>query len=218
MGLGTAGTIKYHAKEFGIVLTVAYIKAENEYASQGMPAEYRLSTRFDIPSPTLQHLSEQPILKSEIVCASKYRPRIKEDSYEIIAGTEDNTAEEYNEEIFGYRPIFDWARTNTDVIYGLLRKEEVEVKQDDDTYEQMDIYNFYNWTQALWYSTEKGKRPALNSDFLIAKTDWRNYAQQPDETLIGASWRTAAEFIVSIKIKEVWNRPISRLGIPATLI
>lgn len=205
LGVGADGNINYKCKEFGILLIVAYIKYETSYMSQGIDAEMRLSTRFDIPFPSLQHLSEQPVLKSEILCASSKKINKK---YEIIG--EDETAEAYNEDVFGYRSIFDAWRTNKDITVGLLAVQQFY--KDGESEEIEMVYNKYNWTEARYFDIRKGKRPALNSDFLKVKSDNRNY------TILDNSNMEYDQFIVEIKMKQNWNRPISKLGIPASII
>lgn len=205
LGVGADGNINYKCKEFGIFLVVAYIKNETSYMSQGVDAEMRLNTRFDIPFPSLQHLSEQAIWKSELLCASKYK--IAKDYTEI---EEDETAEAYNEDVFGYRPIFDAWRTNRDITVGLLAVEQFYNKNDTNELEYR--YNKYNWTEARFFDIREGKRPALNKDFLKVISDNRNY------TVIDNDNMEFDQFIVEIKLKQNWNRPISRLGTPASLI
>lgn len=198
MAVGESQAIRYHAKEFCVLLGLAYIKADTLYANQGMPKEFSLKTLYDFPLPIFSHLSEQPIFKREILCASSKKINNKR---EIIG--DDDTAKTYNAEIFGYRPIYDWARQSQDEIHGLFIKEIFLNEQDEEVY----AYNLYQWTEALFFSIKNGSRPALNVDFIKAKYDNRNYSIV-DDTI------NRSQFLVWINNKAHYWRPLSKLGTP----
>lgn len=199
LAVGEGSKIRYHAKEFCVLLGLAYIKADTLYANQGMPKEFSLKTLYDFPLPIFGHLSEQPVFKRELLCASvnKYDRNYKN------LGV-DSTAASYNAEIFGYRPVYDWARQSQDEIHGLFLKEIFykEGSQDLDY-----LYNLYQWTEALFFDIRDGKRPALNVDFIKATYDNRNYAIV-DDTI------NRSQFLVWINNKAHYWRPLSKLGTP----
>lgn len=198
MAVGDSKPIRYHAKEFCVLLGLAYIKAETLYANQGMPKEFSLKTLYDFPLPIFSHLSEQPVFKREVLCASS--KKIGKD-YQVIG--DDDTAATYNAEIFGYRPVYDWARQSQDEIHGLFIKEAFFKEDDSIEYK----YNLYQWTEAIFFSIKNGERPALNVDFMKAKYDNRNYAIV-DDTI------NASQFLVWINNKAHYWRPLSKLGTP----
>lgn len=199
LAVGEGNKIRYHAKEFCVLLGLAYIKADTLYANQGMPKEFSLRTLYDFPLPIFGHLSEQPVFKRELLCASvnKY-----DKDYNNLG--EDTSAAPYNAEIFGYRPVYDWARQSQDEIHGLFLKEMFYRAADTD----LDYkYNLYQWTEALFFDIRNGKRPALNVDFIKAKYDNRNYSIV-DDTI------NRSQFLVWINNKAHYWRPLSKLGTP----
>ena len=114
---GNSGkSIRYHAKEFCVLLGLSYIKTDNLYMNQGMPKEFSLKTPFDFPLPIFSHLSEQPVFARELLCASSQK--LKRD-YSVVEN--DTTASGYNSTILGYRPVYDWARQTTDEVHGLFK-------------------------------------------------------------------------------------------------
>lgn len=207
LGVSTGGKIKYRAKEFCILMVIGYIKPTTIYGGQGMPAEYRIRSRFEIPLPVLQHLSEQPIKKAELLCASTVFPVVNDN--EIVAGNADPTAENYNNEIFAYRPIFDWLRYSQDRIAGLLKRRQGYTDATGATL-ATNINQLSNWTEARFFSIKNGERPALNNDFLQLKLDNRNYSIV-DDTI------ERAQFLIWYNQKANWWRPATLLGTPGRI-
>lgn len=200
LAVGQNETIRYHAKEFAVLMCLSYIKTDNLYGNQGMPKEFSLDTLYDFPLPIFGHLSEQPIFKREIMCASSVKIG---ENREIIE--EDNTAENYNAEIFGYRPVYDWLRHDIDKVHGLFNLEMFYKGQ-----ERIYKYNLYQWSEAFFYSIYQGERPALNKDFIKAKYDNRNYAIV-DNTI------NKSQFLCWFHRKCNYFRPATKLGTPGRI-
>lgn len=198
LGVGMSNEFVYHAKEFGHIMILAYIKPKNLYGGQGMKRENTLRTRFDFPLPVLGHLSEQPIFERELVCHST--KRMKRDGTLV-----DNVmAKEWNATELGFRPVFDWARMDVDTVAGLLRKE-IFVK--DDGSEEYN-YNLYNWTEARFFT--ENQLTLINKDFLKVKLDNRNYTII-DDTI------NRSQFIVWFDFDAHYWRPLSLYGTPGRI-
>lgn len=198
LGVGMSNEFVYHAKEFGHIMILAYIKPKNLYGGQGMKRENTLRTRFDFPLPVLGHLSEQPIFERELVCHST--KRMKRDGTLV-----DNVmAKEWNATELGFRPVFDWARMDIDTVAGLLRKE-IFVK--DDGSEEYN-YNLYNWTEARFFT--ENQLTLINKDFLKVKLDNRNYTII-DDTI------NRSQFIVWFDFDAHYWRPLSLYGTPGRI-
>ena len=200
LAVGQNETIRYHAKEFAVLMCLSYIKTDNLYGNQGMPKEFSLDTLYDFPLPIFGHLSEQPIFKREVMCASSVKIG---ENREIIE--EDITAANYNAEIFGYRPVYDWLRHDIDKVHGLFNLEMFYNGQ-----EKVYKYNLYQWSEAFFYSIYHGERPALNKDFIKAKYDNRNYAIV-DNTI------NKSQFLCWFNRKCNYFRPATKLGTPGRI-
>lgn len=203
---GNSGqSIRYHAKEFCVLLGLSYIKTDNLYMNQGMPKEFSLKTPFDFPLPIFSHLSEQPVFARELLCVSSQK--LKKD-YTKIA--DDATAKDYNAKILGYRPVYDWARQTTDEVHGLFKSQQFY--SDANTIEI--LYNLYNWTEAFQFSIKDGERPLFNMDFLRSKYDNRNYSMVK---INGADSENQANFLMWFNTKVNMWRPLSKLGTPGRI-
>lgn len=200
LGVGQNETIRYHAKEFAVLMCLSYIKTDNLYGNQGMPKEFSLDTLYDFPLPIFGHLSEQPIFKREIMCASSVK--IGEDR-EVIET--DQNAESYNAEIFGYRPVYDWLRHDIDKVHGLFNMEMFYKGQ-----EKIYKYNLYQWSEAFFYSIYDKERPALNKDFIKAKYDNRNYSVVDNNI-------NRSQFLCWFNRKCNYFRPATKLGTPGRI-
>lgn len=95
-GNGSNMSINYKAQEHGIVVTLLVVKPANSY-EQGYPPWLRKRTRFDLPTPEMVNLPDMPIRADEL------------DAY---AG---------EQEIIGYKAIYDEYRTSINKVTGLLR-------------------------------------------------------------------------------------------------
>lgn len=198
LGVGMSNEFSYHAKEFGHIMILAYIKPKNLYGGQGMKRENTLRTRFDFPLPVLGHLSEQPIFERELVCHST--KRLKKDGTLV----NNPNAKEWNATELGFRPVFDWARMDTDTVGGLLRKE-IFIK--DDGSEEYN-YNLYNWTEARFFT--ENQLTLINKDFLKVKLDNRNYTII-DDTI------NRSQFLVWFDFDAHYWRPLSLYGTPGRI-
>lgn len=197
--------IRYHAKEFCVLLGLSYIKTDNLYMNQGMPKEFSLKTPFDFPLPIFSHLSEQPVFARELLCVSSQKLK---KNYTKIA--DDTTAKDYNAKILGYRPVYDWARQTTDEVHGLFKSQQFY--SDANTIEI--LYNLYNWTEAFQFSIKDGERPLFNMDFLRSKYDNRNYSMVK---INGENSENQANFLMWFNTKVNMWRPLSKLGTPGRI-
>lgn len=202
LAVGQNQTIRYHAKEFAVLLCLSYIKTDNLYGNQGMQKEFSLDTLYDFPLPIFSHLSEQPIFKREILCASEEKLNEKR-----VSIGKDDSAAKYNAEIFGYRPVYDWLRHDIDKVHGLFN---LEMFYKDGTDELAYKYNLYQWSEAFFFDIRNGKRPALNTDFNKAKYDNRNYSII-DNTI------NKSQFLCWFNRKCNYFRPATKLGTPGRI-
>ena len=204
MGVGTSDEIFAHAKEFSVLLGVMYIKQENMYGSQQMPAEDMFRNNEEVPWIAYANLSEQGVKCQEILCAS--RNYIYEDAGVRKLGNIDPTAEEYNKKTFMYQPIYEHWRRSYSKTFGLMTQEQIYT--DANGTDVKVINNLYNWTQARFFSIKNGERPAFNSDFLRMKDDNRNY------TVTGGQGIESDNFIIWINFKQDWYSVMDLLGTP----
>ena len=209
LGAGEGGKIHYHAKEFCILLTLAYIKPNTIYGGQGMPKEFSLKTLYDFPLPIFGHLSEQPIYGRELMCKSTAKPMVDTQDTELktYAGDDQTeTAKKYNGLILGYNPVYEWARKREPAkIHGLLKMQQRYRK---DTGEILKSYNLYDWADSRIFDIET--EPRINNEFIQVKVDNRNFSII-DDTI------NRSQFIVWFKNEcDSW-RPISKLGTPGRI-
>ena len=203
LGVGTGDEIILNAKEFGVLMGLMYIKTENIYGSQQMPREDEFLSNEDVGWIAYQHLSEQPVKKSEILCASEQFVWDNNGTREF--GNQDPTAKQYNDDIFMYQPIYQFMREAQSDVFGLLTQEQVYT--DAQGTDIKKINNLYIWTEAYFYSIKNGERPAFNSDFLEMKGDNRNYTITDDSL-------EADNFIIWLNMKEDWYSVLDKYGTP----
>lgn len=199
LGVGELPIIRYRAKEFGILIVVAYVKTGSLYGNQGINPKYLWRTKFEIPFTVLQHLSEQPVRKAEILCKSIVKFKKDGTIYKNDEETK-KEAEQHNNDIFGYRPIFDAYRYNYGTVAGLVSRDYFYNNKGE--IERID--NLSHWTEAYFFNPESP--PALNQDFMEYHSDMRNYAVvEGDE---------AVQFIIYFNRNVRWWRPLTLLGTP----
>lgn len=171
--VGESNTNTYHAKEFCIYIKLMYIKPETIYGGQGISREKCQNTMYDFPFVELNHLAMQPIYAAELLCASSKLPTSDDNGITIKAGTEDNSAEAYNNRILGFATNFSWYTEKRAKVSGLFIQEQYYDTKDANKVKTKD--NLYNWTEARFFSIKDGERPIVNNDFLTCKLDNRNY-------------------------------------------
>lgn len=179
LGAGQSEIIRYHSKEPCILMTVAYIKPNTLYMNTAVQKEFNIKTLYDYPTPVFGHLSEQAVKLSELCCLST--KAIKKDSDEWEEFTDvmvKQEAEEYNNKIAGYLPIYQYKRERVSRVHGLLAVDQIP--RADGTYEHN--YNLYEWTEARFFDKNKDKRPLINEDFIKVNLDNRNYSVIDDVT------------------------------------
>lgn len=196
MGVGRSREIRYHAKEYCVIMCLGYFIPDSFY-TQGMPREDTLKSKYDWGQPVFQHLSEQPVYAREILCASE--EKIKED-YTSVG--KDTTAKDYNAKIFGYRPYADFWREDFNTCSGLFHMEQFWT----DANNVKQVANLSHWSEARFFSIKDGERPAFNSDFLQCRPDNRNYAVTDEDN-----------FICSFEFDARYWRPLDAFGTPGRL-
>ena len=207
IGVGIGNEIRYHAKEFCILMCLSYIKPETTYGGQGMPKELSISNRFDFPIPVLSHISEQPVEASELLCASIEKLTRDPATKKLKSTGRDETAAAYNSKTLMYRPVYDNWRYSTNRVSGFLKKS---ILWDQGGANLVETKNLFNWTEARFFSIKDGERPAMNNDFFKVKLDNRNFAVVQDV-------RERAQFIVSLNTEASYWRALSELGTPGRL-
>nr|WCD56416.1 MAG: major capsid protein [Microviridae sp.] len=103
-GLGYAANsrVKYRFPEPGFLIAIFSIRPQAVYF-QGLPRMYTRWDAFDYYDPLFDHLSEQPIYKSELFYQWDIRPQSDSDA------------------VFGYTPRFSEYRTSQGEIHGNFR-------------------------------------------------------------------------------------------------
>lgn len=207
LGAGEGGRINYHAKEFCVLITLAYIKPNTIYASQGMPKEFSLKSLYDFPLPIFGHLSEQPVYGRELMCKSKVKPIVNTTDASLTTKAGDAQDTKYNELILGYNPVYEWARKRVPAkVHGLLKMQQRfdEQKQTD----LVKTYNLYDWADSRVFDITT--EPRINDQFIQVNMDNRNFAIV-DDTI------NKSQFIVWFKNEcDSW-RPLSKLGTPGRI-
>lgn len=210
LGLGNSRNIKYRAKEFGVFMAVMYIKNDNFYSNQGLAEEEYFIDNESLGWVALQHLSEQPVPKRTLLCASTKKPMITPSTNTIAWGEVDTTATTYNNDTLFFMPIFENMRQAQNDVVGLLIQEQFYNTENDNKIFTRN--NLYNWSQAQVFSIEDKKRPAYNSEYLKFKTDNRNYAVVTDNNN-----ELEDNYIIWIKIKALWSSVLDKYGQPGQL-
>lgn len=210
LGAGEGGKINYHAKEFCVLITLAYIKPNTIYGGQGMPKEFSLKSLYDFPLPIFGHLSEQPVYGRELMCKSIVKPMVdtQDANLKTYAGADQKEkAVKYNNLILGYNPVYEWARKREPAkIHGLLKMQQ-RYKKDKDT-EILKSYNLYDWADSRIFDIES--EPRINDEFIKVKIDNRNFSIISDTI-------DRSQFVVWFKNEcDSW-RPLSKLGTPGRI-
>lgn len=210
LGLGRGKEIEYRATEFGVFMAVMYIKNDNFYSNQGLAEEEYFIDNESLGWVAYQHLSEQPVPKRTLLCASTKKPMIKPSTNEISWGDADPTATTYNNDTLFFMPIYEHMREAQNDVVGLLIQEQFYNSEKNN--EIFTRNNLYNWSQAQVFSIEDKKRPAYNSEYLKFKTDNRNYAVVTDNNK-----ELEDNYIIWIKINSLWSSVLDKHGEPGQL-
>ena len=210
LGLGRGKEIEYRASEFGIFMAVMYIKNDNFYSNQGLAEEEYFIDNESLGWVAYQHLSEQPVPKRTLLCASTKKPMITPSTNKIEWGEADPTATKYNNDTLFFMPIFEHMRQAQNDVVGLLIQEQFYNTENENKIFTRN--NLYNWSQAQVFSIEDGKRPSYNSDYLKFYTDNRNYAVVTDN-----KGELEDNYIIWIKINSLWSSVLDKYGEPGQL-
>lgn len=208
MGVGGSSDIDIYLKEFAVVMAVAYIKHEQFYNGQGLAQEDYFISNEDLGLIEFQHMSEQPVPKRTILCASTRKPIIRKETGDILWGDEDPTAEKYNKDTFFFQPINEHMRTETNDVVGLLCQEQFFEEGTNNIFVKN---NLYNWVDTDIFSIKENERPAYNSEFLKLKYDNRNYAVVKDGTDLEDN------FLIWWNIKANWVSVLDKYGLPGQI-
>lgn len=180
LGAGYGDAINVHVNEDSVFLLLMYIKSETFYGAQQFRKEDEFMSNLDLPHPQYQHVSEQPVKKREICCASTRYIEIDNDGNRSW-GTTDLTDEatEYNNETFMFQPNYESWTSEYNTISGLMIAEQFQKITEVGQPPRIALkYNLYNWTPARFFKNVNGLRPAFNLEFLQFKEDPRNQAVQ----------------------------------------
>lgn len=208
MGVGAGADIDIYLKEFCVVIAVAYIKHEQFYNGQGLAQEDYFNSNEDLGLLEFQHMSEQPVPKRTLMCASTKKPQINKDTMEITWGADDPTATKYNKDTLFFQPIYEHMRTDTNDVVGLLCQEQFYVNETEEIFIKN---NLYNWIDTDIFSIKNGERPAYNSEFLKLKYDNRNYAVVKDGNDLEDN------FLIWWNIKANWVSVLDKYGLPGQI-
>ena len=208
MGVGGSSDIDIHLKEFAVVMAVAYIKHEQFYNGQGLAQEDYFISNEDLGLIEFQHMSEQPVPKRTLLCASTKKPKINSTTLETSWGADDPTATTYNKDTLFFQPIYEHMRTEQNDVVGLLCQEQF---YKDDTDEIFVRNNLYNWVDTDIFSIKDGERPAYNGEFLKLKYDNRNYAVVKDGNDLEDN------FLIWWNIKANWVSVLDKYGLPGQI-
>lgn len=97
----------YHAKEFGVVMGITYIRPELNY-TQGLPRIMQCFGHLDYYNPIFAHLGEEEVKKSELM--------LKKDIV-INPAAPDNE----NDDTFGYQSRYAYLKGKRNEIHGQLK-------------------------------------------------------------------------------------------------
>lgn len=208
MGVGQSNDIDIYLKEFSVVMVVAYIKHEQFYNAQGLAQEEYFESNEDLGLIEFQHMSEQPVPKRTLLCASTLRPEINKTTGEIKFGAADDTATKYNKETLFFQPIYEHMRTETNDVVGLMIQEQFYEERTDTIFKRN---NLYNWINTDIFSIKDGERPAYNSDFLKMRDDNRNYAVVKDGEELEDN------YLIWWNIKANWVSVLDKYGMPGQI-
>lgn len=92
---------KYHAKEFGLIITLMSIMPRSVY-TQGIDRQWLRRSRYDFYSPEFANMSEQAIERAEIYATA---------------------VEAENRTVFGFQGRYDEMRTKKSMVCGLMRTD-----------------------------------------------------------------------------------------------
>lgn len=208
MGVGQGSGIDIHLREFSVVMAVAYIKHEQFYNAQGLPQEDYFESNEDLGLIEFQHMSEQPVPKRTLLCASTLKPIINKTTGEIKFGEADATAEKYNKDTLFFQPIYEHMRTETNDVVGLMIQEQFYEEGTENIFKRN---NLYNWINTDIFSIKNGERPAYNTDFLKMRDDNRNYA------VIKDGEELEDNFLIWWNIKANWVSVLDKYGMPGQI-
>ena len=208
MGVGGSSDIDIYLKEFSVVMVLAYIKHEQFYNGQGLAQEDYFTSNEELGLLEFQHMSEQPVPKRTILCASTKKPQINVDTGAISWGADDPTATTYNKDTLFFQPIYEHMRCDTNDVVGLMCQEQFYKEGTDEIFKRN---NLYNWIDTDIYSIKDGERPAFNADFLKLKYDNRNYAVVKDGEDLEDN------FLIWWNIKAHWVSVLDKYGLPGQI-
>lgn len=208
MGVGKGNGIDIYLREFAVVMVLAYIKHEQIYNGQGLPQEDYFESNEDLGLVEFQHMSEQPVPKRTLLCASTKKPTIDKATGAITFGVDDPTATTYNKDTLFFQPIYEHMRTEVNDVVGLLCQEQFYEKDTDNIFVRN---NLYNWVDTDIFSIKDGKRPAFNGDFLKLRYDNRNYAVVKDGNDLEDN------YLIWWNIKANWVSVLDKYGMPGQI-
>ena len=146
VAVGGDNTCNYTVREYGLIMTVMFIRPKNMYRG-GMNRQWLKQSRWDFMLPEFSHLSETAIYKGEV---ATYRP---------VGGSDTDPKPNNHGDfgVFGYQGMYDWMRSKQDRLV-----EDYTNIGDPELSGLLD-----RWTFARKFANE----PWLNSKFLHVNPD-----------------------------------------------
>jgi len=219
LGVGESGEINHHAKEYELLMIVAYARPDTMYA-QGFKREDTIKINTEFGLPVIGHISEQPLYQRELCACSKtaiYRDAKGKETAIIRTGITDKKVQEENSKIIGYRPVYDWFREEKNQISGAFHMYQVTTNNTDTENDASQTYTYqnYDWTEARFFDTRPDHLPKINNEFLQCNPDLRNNIVQENNLQFTKCNTHNLLFVIDFDVK-MW-RPISQFGTPGRL-
>ena len=219
LGVGESNEINHHAKEYELLMIVAYARPDTMYA-QGFKREDTIKINTEFGLPVLGHISEQAVYQRELCACSKtaiYRDNTGKETAIARTGITDEKVQEENAKIIGFRPVYDWFREDKNQISGAFHMYQVTTSNTDTENDANQEYTYqnYDWTEARFFDTRPDHLPKINNEFLQCSPDLRNNIVQESDLQFTKCNTHNLLFVIDFDVK-MW-RPISQFGTPGRL-
>lgn len=219
LGVGESEEINHHAKEYELLMIVAYARPDTLYA-QGFKREDTIKINTEFGLPVLGHVSEQAVYQRELCACSKtaiYRDNTGKETAITRTGITDEEIQELNNKIIGFRPVYDWFREDKNQISGAFHMYQVTTSNTDTEADENQEYTYqnYDWTEARFFDTRPHHLPKINNEFLQCSPDLRNNIVIENDLQFTKCSTHNLLFAINFDVK-MW-RPISQFGTPGRL-
>lgn len=102
---------KYHAQEFGCIISFVYAKPKSNYVAQGINRQFLKDNVYDFFNPLFTHISDQEIRNEEIFMS---------DSTDVASGSDDD-ADKLNNGVWGFQDRYQEMRHMPNIICSEFR-------------------------------------------------------------------------------------------------